>query len=63
MNSPFKSLLRNYVTATGFALITLNSSIRGVPISEERRLKSEGPISDFQIPTTGVPQARYSARC
>lgn len=51
------------MTATGFALITLNSSTRGVPISEERRLKSEGPISDFQIPTTGVPQARYSARC
>lgn len=51
------------MTATGFALTVLNSSTRGVPISEERRLRSEGPISDFQIPTTDVPQVRYSARC
>lgn len=50
------------MAATGFTLI-LNSYTRGVPISEERKLKSEGPISDFQIPTTGVPQARYSDRC
>lgn len=65
----FKSILRNCVTATGLALIILNSSARGVPILEKRKLNSEGLTSDtYYRYTTGhilcqelnMPNERFS---